>query len=176
MALNVPPLWVPPKVSVRFCPAGWFVPENVMTFVDHCPGVRLPRFRGNGVPFDVGDARVPVVSWTLLAVLPPAFCTVTPTAIEPQLLRTNDVIVTTRRGSVGAGVGVGDGDGDGVGVGDGLGDGEGDGFGDGDGFGVGVGVGVGVGPPGCSSKAPTSVPSPAFALAGSSNVRANTCR
>src|SRR5258705_2121078 len=135
-----------------------------MKFVDHCPGARLPRFCGNGVPFDVGDARVPVVSRTFLTVMPRVFCTVTPTAIEPQLLRTNEVIVTTRRGSVGVGDGVGDGNGVGVG----------DGFGEGDGSGVGVGVGVGVGPPGCSSKAPTSVPSPAFAIAGSSNVRANT--
>ena len=125
----------------------------------------MPRLCGSGIPFVVGDASVPVVNRTLFAIAPPTFCTVTPTAIEPQLLRTNGVIVTTSRTS-GVGVGVGDGDG----FGDGLGDG------DGDGSGVGVGVGVGVGPPGCNSNAPTSVPSPAFAIAGSSNVRSNTWR
>ena len=141
-----------------------------MTLVAHCPGPRLPKLCGKGVPFVVGEASVPIVSRTLFAIVPPVFCTVTPTAIEPQLLRTSDVIVITSRGSVGTGVGVGDGDG--FGDGDGL--GEGDGLGDGEGSGVGVGVGVGVGPPGCRSKAPTSVPSPALAIDVSSNVRAKT--
>src|SRR5688572_5146770 len=172
LSVNVPPLKVPPKVSVRFCPAELFVPENVITLVAHCPGPRLPRLCGNGVPLVVGGASVPIVSRTLFAVVPPVFCTVTPTAIELQLLSTSDVIVMTSRGSAGTGVGVGDGDG--FGDGDGLGDGDGFGDGDGDGSGVGVGVGVGVGPPGCRSKAPTSVPSPAFAIDASSNVRAKT--
>src|SRR5690348_16385069 len=119
------------------------------TVVAHWPGARLPKFFGKGDPFAFGDASVPVVNLTLLAVAPPVFCTVTPTAISPQLVRTRDVVVTTILALPGIGVGVGDG----------LGDGFGDGEGDGDGDGVGVGVGVGVGPPGCNSNAPISVPS-----------------
>ena len=161
---GVLPLKMPLNVRVRFCLAGLLVPENVITVVTDCPGARLPRLCGNGVPFVVGDTSVAVVSLTLLAVTPPLFFTVTPIAIEPQLLRTRGVMLTTRFAGPGLGVGVG------VGVGDG----DGDGFGDGDGDGVGVGVGVGVGPPGCNSKAPMSVLSAAFATAGSSNVRAKT--
>ena len=146
------------------------MPENVITVVADWPGVKLPRLCGSGVPFVVGDARLAVVSLTLFAVRPPMFLTVTPIAIDPQLLRTKGVTVTTTFAGPGVGVGVGEGLGDGVGDGDG----DGDGFGDGDGDGVGVGVGVGVGPPGCNSNAPASVPSPAFAIAGSSNVRAKT--
>ena len=97
---------------------------------------------GSGAPFVDGDASVPVINRTLLAVVPPAFCTVTPTASEPQLVRTSDVTVTIKFTGCGVGVGVGDGDGDGEG------DGFGDGDGDGDGVGVGVGLGDGVGPPG----------------------------
>ena len=143
-----------------------FAPENVTTVVTDCPAARLPRLCGNGVPFVVGAARLAVVSLTLLAVVPPVFFTITPTAIEPQLLRTRGVIVTSSLAGPGVGVGVG------LGVGVGVGDG--DGFGDGDGDGDGGGVGVGVGPPGCTSKAPMSVPSPAFAIAALSNVRAKT--
>ena len=165
-SLNVPPVYVPPKVSVRLAPVGLFAPAKMITFVAHCPGARLPRFRGNGAPFVVGETRVPVVNFTLFAVVPPVFCTVTATAMSPQLVRTSEVVVTTSFAGCGAGVGVGVG----VGVGDG------DGFGDGDGDGLGVGVGVGVGPPGCNSKDPTSVPSPLFATAASSKVRAKTCR
>lgn len=114
--------------------------------------------RGNGAPFVVCGESVPVVNLTLFAVVPPVFCTVTATAISPQFVRTSEVVVTTSF----AGAGVGDGDG----LGDGLGDGDGDG--EGEGLGVGVGVGVGDGPPGCNSKAPTSVPSPLFAIPASS--------
>src|SRR5689334_21333972 len=138
------------------------------TVVAHWPGARLPKFVGNGEPFVFGVASVPVVKRTLLAVAPPMFCTVTPTAMSPQFVRTSDVVVTTIFAMPGVG--------DGVGLGDGFGDGLGDGEGDGDGDGVGVGVGVGVGPPGCNSNAPISVPSPLFVTAASSNVRTNTCR
>ena len=148
------------------------MPENVSTLVTDCPGARLPRLCGNGVPLVVGCTSVPVVSRTLLAVTPPVFFTITPSAIEPQLLRTSGVTVTSSFAGAGVGVGVGLGDGAGLGVG--LGDGFGDGDGLGDGDGVGVGVGVGLGPPGCSSNAPTSAPSAAFAIAGLSNVRAKT--
>jgi len=140
------------------------------TVVAHCPGARLPKLFGNGAPFVVGDASVAVVSLTLFAVAPPVFCTVTPTAMSPQFVRTSDVVVTTIFAVPGAGVGVGVGLGEGFGVGDG--DGLGDGEGDGDG--VGVGVGVDVGPPGCNPNAPMSVPSPVFVAAASSNVRPNT--
>ena len=116
----------------------------------------------------MGDVSVPVASLTLLAVEPPAFCTVTPTAMSPQLVRTKAVVVTTILGLPGVG------DGDGLGDGDGFGDGDGDGDGLGDG--LGVGVGVGVGPPGCNSNEPTSVPSPLFVTVASSYVRANTWR
>lgn len=166
----MPPVYVPPKVSVRLAPGGLFAPGKMITFVAHCPGARLPRFLGNGAPFVVGDASVPVVNFTLFAVAPPVFCTVTATAMSPQFVRTSAVVVTTSLAGCGVGVGVGDGDGDG----DGFGEGEGDG--DGLGVGVGVGVGVGDGPPGCSSKAPTSEPSPLFETAPSSKVRAKTCR
>ena len=157
-------MYVPPKVSVRLAPDGLFAPGKMITFVAHCPGARLPRFRGSGAPLLVGDESVPVVNLTLFAVVPPVFCTVTATAMSPQLVRTSAVVVSTSF----AGCGAGDGDG--------LGDGDGDGDGDGEGLGVGVGVGVGDGPPGCNSKAPTSVPSPLFAIPASSKVRAKTWR
>ena len=168
LSLNVPPVNVPPKVSVRLAPDGLFEPGKIITFVAHWPGARLPRFRGNGAPLLVGEESVPVVNLTLFAVVPPVFCTVTATAMSPQFVRTSAVVVSTSFAGSGVGVGVGDGDG--------LGDGEGDGDGDGEGLGVGVGVGVGDGPPGCNSKAPTSVPSPLFAIPVSSKVRAKTWR
>src|SRR5262249_45524416 len=154
-----------------FAPDGFLLPEKMTTVVAHCPGARLPKVAGNGSPFVVGDESVPVVNLTLFAVAPPTFCTVTPTAMSPQLVRTSAVVVITIFGlpGVGDGDGLGAGVGDGLGDGFGVGDGDGDGFGDGDG--VGVGVGVGVGPPGCNSNAPTSVPSSLFVTAASSNVR-----
>ena len=162
MSLNVPPVYVPAKVNVRFAPAGLFPPAKMTTVVAHWPAARLPRLFGNGLPFVVGDVSVPVVNLALLAVAPPVFCNVTPTTMSPQLVRTSAVVVITSFGLPG----VGDGDGDGFG----------DGLGDGDGDGVGVGVGVGVGPPGCNSNAPTSVPSSLFETAASSKVRTNTWR
>src|SRR4029079_13799197 len=73
---------------------------------------------------------------------------------------------------VAVGVGVGVAVGVGVGVAVGVGVGVAVGIGVGVAVGVGVGVGVGDGPPGCSSKAPTSVPSAALPTAESSDVRA----
>ena len=55
--------------------------------------------------------RVPVVNFTLFAVAPPVFCTVTATAMSPQLVRTSEVVVTTSFAGSGVGVGVGVGDG-----------------------------------------------------------------
>ena len=165
---------MPEMVNVFFAPDGLFALVKMTTVVAHCPGARLPKVFGNGAPFVVGEESVPVVSFTLFAVAPPVFCTVTPTAMSPQFERTSDVVVITIFGLLGVGVGVGVGVG--LGEGFGVGDGDGDGLGEGDGDGVGVGVGVGVGPPGCNSNAPMSVPSPLFATAASSNVRANTWR
>jgi len=137
-----------------------------MIVVANCPAPRLPNARGTGPLLVVGKLSVAAVSLTLFADTEPTFCTVTPTMMSPQLVRTNGVTVTTIFAGEGEGVGVGDGVGVGVGFGLGL------GLGDGDGVGVGVGDGVGVGPPGWSSNAPESVPSLPFAILGSSNVRA----